>query len=90
MEHQFRKVLIGGFTTLVLILNPFPLLQTETRAVSPSDFTKPYAGVYPVSGELPILVILLRAQDNANNVSRKTIRNRIFGPAPSVSTYMHL
>lgn len=89
MGHQFHKVLIAGFTTLVLTLNPLPLLQTETRAVGPSAFTKPYAGVYPVSGKRRMLVILLRAQDSTTSVSRNTIRNRIFGPAPSTSTYLN-
>jgi M6 family metalloprotease-like protein len=89
MGHQFHKVLIAGFTTLVLTLNPLPLLQTETRAVGPSAFTKPYAGVYPVSGNRRLLVILLRAQDSTTSVTRQTIRNQIFGPAPSVSTYLN-
>lgn len=74
---------------LVLILNPLAPLQKETQAAGPSAFTKPYAGVYPVSGNRRLLIILLRAQDSTTSVSRQTIRNRIFGPAPSVSTYLN-
>ena len=89
MGYQSLKVLIVGFTALVLTLNPLPPLQREAQAASPRDFTKPYSGVMPVSGNLPVLVILLDAKDNPNKFSRNDIHKKFFGPAQSVSTYFN-
>jgi M6 family metalloprotease-like protein len=87
MRCELRKVALGTFVGLLLALSPVPLHFTRAQAAVPGDFLKPYAGVKPVSGTRPVLVILLRARDRPNSVSEATIRSRIFGAAPGVTSY---
>jgi hypothetical protein len=65
------------------------ILATQSVAATLSEFMKPYAGVEPMKGSLPLLVILLRPNDPAHvpNLTQAQIRNRIFGPRKSVRTY---
>ena len=57
----------------------------------PSDFTKPYAGVRPVKGTLPVLVVLLRSNDprDATSLTVSQVRRDLFGPRMSVATYFN-
>jgi len=67
------------------------LLCAVSGAAVAADFTKPFAGVKPVRGTLPVLVVLLRANDPADAPTRTAtdIRNFFFGPRKSVSTYFN-
>ena len=67
------------------------LLCALPGAAGAADFTKPFAGVRPVSGTLPVLVVLLRANDPRDAPTRTDtdIRDFFFGPRKSVSTYFN-
>jgi M6 family metalloprotease-like protein len=67
------------------------LLASHGLAATLDDFTRPHAGVGPVSGTVPLLVVLLgpNPTDPADvpSATQAQIRNAIFGPRPSVRTY---
>ncbi len=75
----------------VLVALVAATLCTVSGASSAADFTKPFAGVKPVRGTLPVLVVLLRANDSRDTPTRTAadIRNFFFGPRKSVSTYFN-
>lgn len=78
---------------LIRVLSAFvgALLCAFPSIAGAADFTKPFAGVKPVRGTLPVLVVLLRANDPADTPTRTAadIRNFFFGPRKSVSTYFN-
>lgn len=67
------------------------LLCALPGAAGAADFTKPFGDVRPVRGTLPVLVVLLHANDPADKPTRTAadIRNFFFGPRKSVSTYFN-
>jgi M6 family metalloprotease-like protein len=91
LAHELQKVAIAGFAALLLTLNPLPSHHTQGQAASSSEFLKPYAGVRPVVGTRPLLVILVQARDRPAAVAPTIVRQRFFGvgPGESVSTYFN-
>lgn len=60
-----------------------------TPAWADSAFERPYAGVHPVKGTLPVLVVLLRSNDARDTpvITDQQVRTLMFGPGKSVASY---
>ena len=88
MTIQRIGLVIGRAIVLLLL---FFLPSVAAHAGDIGDFLRPYAGVRPVVGTRPILVILLQARDRPAAVAPATIRQRFFGTGPneSVATYFN-
>lgn len=76
---------------LVILALVFPVLLCKVWAASVNDFIRPYAGVKPVQGTLPLLVVLLGTNDprDATTKNQAQIRRMIFGQRKSVVHYFN-
>jgi M6 family metalloprotease-like protein len=86
-----RKNTVRPWRYAILFAACVALLAGDGVTATLSDFAKPYAGVKPIKGSVPLLVILLRPDDPAHmpNQTQADIRNLIFGPRKSVRTYFN-